>query len=105
MIVEPNNGKLPATNTNVNRNRAQTATSEPSKGKSAASSDVSGNQDSVLLSPEATALKRLEAQINASPDIDRGRVAAIKQAINEGSFEINVERIAEKLLQQDDLLR
>lgn len=58
----------------------------------------------VSLSTEAQTLNRLESQINASPDIDASRVAEIKQAIADGTFEINAERIAEKLLDQDDLL-
>jgi negative regulator of flagellin synthesis FlgM len=58
----------------------------------------------VSLSSEAHTLNRLEAQINASPDIDASRVAQIKQAIADGTFEINAERIAEKMLNQDDLL-
>lgn len=57
----------------------------------------------VSLSNEAQTLNRLEAQINASPDIDAAKVAEIKQAIADGTFEINAERIAEKMLGQDDL--
>jgi len=61
------------------------------------------DQDKVDLSPEAKTLKSLETRIRASADIDHTRIAAIKRAIAEGSFEINVERIAERLLQQEEL--
>ena len=48
---------------------------------------------------------RLQAKISNLPDVNMDRVAAIKQAIAEGHFEINPERIAENMLNQDELLR
>ena len=103
MVIDPNN-RLPATSSNSARNKP--ADVDPSQGQKQAEpvENNDAGRDSVQLSPEAQALKRLEAQINASPDIDIGRVAAIKRAIAEGNFEINVERIAERMLQQDNLL-
>lgn len=102
MVIDPNN-RLPAASSNSTRNKAATVPENDARPASAPADKVSAPEhDSVLLSPEAQALKRLEAQINASPDIDLGRVAAIKRAIAEGSFEINVERIAERMLAQDD---
>lgn len=62
------------------------------------------NKDNVVLSPEAQNLTRLQAKINTLPDVNLDRVAAIKQAIAEGRFEINPERIAENMLNQDELL-
>ena len=105
MVIDPNN-RLPAGGSTGTRNKAASevnvSSDTPKKAASPASPPVS--LDQVQLSPEAQALKRLEAQINASSEIDIGRVAAIKQAIADGSFEINVERIAEKMLQNDSLL-
>lgn len=102
MVIDPNN-RIPSASTNGTRNKAASAPERDGSNPSTVS-DKGGaaNADSVMLSPEAQALKRLEAQINASSDIDLGRVAAIKQAIAEGTFEINVERIAERMLAQDD---
>jgi len=103
MIIDPNN-KLPAASSHSTRSKA-TGVGSPAERKSSSSAEkVESSSDNVQLSPEAQALKRLEAQINASPDIDSGRVAAIKRAIAEGNFEINIERIAERMLQQDNLL-
>lgn len=104
MVIDPNN-RLPSAGSNTMRNRSASGVNQSNTGKSNNTVDKSATSegDNVLLSQEAKALKRLEAQINASPDIDTGRVAAIKRAIAEGNFEINVERIAEKMLQQDSL--
>ena len=61
-------------------------------------------RDQVVLSQEAQTLGRVQAKINSSPDVDLDKVAEIRRAIAEGRFEINPERIAENMLNQDDLL-
>lgn len=63
-----------------------------------------GASDLVVLSQEAQTLGRLQAKINSSPDVDLEKVAEIRRAISEGRFEINPERIAENMLNQNDLL-
>lgn len=63
-----------------------------------------GASDQVVLSQEAQTLGRLQAKINSSPDVDLEKVAEIRRAIAEGRFEINPERIAENMLNQDELL-
>lgn len=60
--------------------------------------------DQVVLSQEAQNLGRLQTKINSSPDVDLEKVAEIRRAIAEGRFEINPERIAENMLNQDELL-
>jgi negative regulator of flagellin synthesis FlgM len=104
MVIDPNN-RLTNVSSNTARSRSASGLNQDSAGKAdnAKEKPTASDGDSVLLSQEAQALKRLEAHINSSPDIDGARVAAIKRAIAEGKFEINVERIAEKMLQQDSL--
>ena len=80
------------TTTSTKTQAAPVATPEPSA------------KDNVVLSSEAQNLVRLQAKISSLPDVNLDRVAAIKQAIAEGRFEINPERIAENMLNQDELL-
>lgn len=63
---------------------------------SAATEPSSGAQ--VQLSAQATALLGAEAVIKDSPVLDAKRVAEIKQAISEGKFSVNPEKIADGLL-------
>lgn len=65
---------------------------------------VTTSKDDVILSPEAKNLVRLQAKISSLPDVNMDRVASIKQAIAEGRFDINPDRIAENMLKQDELL-
>lgn len=64
----------------------------------------SGSGDKVQLSQEAQKLGQLQAKINASPDVNLEKVNEIRRAIAEGRFEINPEKIAENLLNQEELL-
>ncbi|HSC66952.1 MAG TPA: flagellar biosynthesis anti-sigma factor FlgM [Cellvibrio sp.] len=63
-----------------------------------------GPSDQVVLSQEAQTLGRLQAKINSSPDVDLEKVAEIRRAIAEGRFEVNAERIAENMINQNELL-
>lgn len=105
MNIDSNN-RVPAAGSDNPRNNAtgKVDTTNTNNQLNVKSSQNKAEQDKVDLSPEAKTLKHLETQIRASADIDHTRIAEIKRAIAEGSFEINVERIAERLLQQEDLL-
>ena len=102
MIIDPNNNIRLNTNGNSSQ-RAQSsgATKAP---EASSASPPQGSNDSVSLSGEAQVLQRLTDQINAAPDVDLDKVEAIKQAISEGRFEVNPEKIAERMLEQDSLL-
>ncbi|GAB1266401.1 flagellar biosynthesis anti-sigma factor FlgM [Aurantivibrio infirmus] len=104
MNIDPNN-RVPAAGSDNPRNKAASQIDARSSQQSKVKTESNAaEQDKVDLSPEAQTLKSLEARIRASADIDGSRVAEIKRAIANGSFEINVERIAERLLQQEELL-
>ena len=102
MVIDTNNINSPGSA----RNRSATpVTATTTKTQVAApETAVSSNKDGVVLSPEAQNLSRLQAKINLLPDVNLERVASIKQAIAEGRFEFNPERIAENMLRQDELL-
>tara|TARA_R110002167_G_scaffold9806_6_gene45329 strand:- start:11050 stop:11367 length:318 start_codon:yes stop_codon:yes gene_type:complete len=53
--------------------------------------------ETVKFSSEAQMLSKLEDQLGQLPDTNQERLASIKQAIQNGSFSVNPERIAEKL--------
>jgi negative regulator of flagellin synthesis FlgM len=66
---------------------------------------ASGNQKSAATTAEQVDLSSLSARLQDvetamadTPSIDAARVAEIKQAISEGRFHINPERIADGLL-------
>lgn len=54
--------------------------------------------DSVSVTDTASRLLQIEDQLSTMPVVNDQRVAEIKQAIAEGSYKIDPERIAEKLI-------
>ncbi len=55
-------------------------------------------RDTVNLTDAAQQLKKLEASLASVPVVDAQRVESIRQAIANGSYEINPERVAEQML-------
>lgn len=103
MVIDSNNGIKPGNNSSSNRpNTVAPRESNPQSGASSSASPSS--RDSVELSAEAQSMNRLEENLARLPDVDAERVASLKQAIADGRFEIDAERIAQNMLNQDDLL-
>lgn len=53
----------------------------------------------------ASNLKRIAEAVSEAPDIDTGRVRAARDALARGVYEVNTERIAEKLIEIDTASR
>jgi negative regulator of flagellin synthesis FlgM len=64
---------------------------------------ASGGGDAVDFSATASNLKRIEAQLKDTPDVDRSRVDALRQKIESGGYQVDADRLAAKLvrLEQD----
>ena len=60
--------------------------------------------DKLELTAKAQALKALEEHVRQAPDVDKHRIAELKQALKDGTYEINPSRIADKLLALDSKL-
>jgi negative regulator of flagellin synthesis FlgM len=73
----------------------------PGKAKQTASSarkPATAGSEKVDLSSLSASLQEASAAIADTPVMDAARVAEIKQAISEGRFQVNPERIADGLL-------
>lgn len=57
-----------------------------------------GGEDKVELSNLSASLNKADAAIASTPVVDRAKVEEIRQAISEGRFTINAERVADKLI-------
>lgn len=54
-------------------------------------------QDSVSLTPQAQQFNKLQQKASNSTGVDSNKVDDIKKAIAEGKYEVNIQRLAEKL--------
>lgn len=105
MVIDTNNISSSGGTSSTRSRGTTTVVSAPKAQPSVTETAVTTSKDNVVLSAEAQHLTRLQSKISSLPDVNFERVAAIKQAIAEGRFEINPERIAENMLKQDELLR
>ena len=58
----------------------------------------SASQDKVSLTATAALLHKLDTEVAASPVVDTARVNGVRAAINDGSFSIDPDRVAGKLI-------
>jgi len=76
---------------NVNKDNAAPATqSQPTSLAKAAT-------DSVNLTPQAQQLRGLHEKAEQSSGFDSKKVNELKKAISEGSYQVNAEKLAEKI--------
>lgn len=78
---------------------------QPATDKAADKSNAQTTRgDQVSLTPTAQQLRTLEDKIAAQPVVDTQKVNAVKDALANGSFEINAERIAGKMMSLEKAL-
>ena len=64
----------------------------------AAGAPTSKTGDTVTLTDSARSLQKIEEAIAKAPVVNASKVAAVKQSINSGTYNINAGRVADKLL-------
>ena len=79
--------------------------------KGARNSNVSGNQSATSASvgdvdiSSAQTLDKIRESLASQPIIDRQKVDSVKQALQDGTYKINSENIAAKLVEYEQLLK
>jgi negative regulator of flagellin synthesis FlgM len=71
------------------------------KGKTkAASTTPQGGSDSLSLTESSTRLRSLESQLASVDPADAGKVESVKAALANGSFAVDAEVVADRLIDQ-----
>jgi len=66
--------------------------------RSSSSAVRSSPQDVVSITDTAVRLNQIEEQLQTIPIVDNQRVSELRGALNNGNFEINAERVADKII-------
>lgn len=97
--------------TNINSNRAQLSSNQSSSVKSRneakqsnESESSSSAADRVTLTNTASRLKDIEQKLNSSSSIDNARVTEVQTAISNGDYNVDADRIADKMLAFEDFM-
>jgi len=72
---------------------------EAAGGQAPQPADSARAGDTVNLTDAAQQLSRLESQIREQPVVDTQRVEQVRQAINDGSYQVDPRGVAQKLMQ------
>ena len=94
-----NNGVNSANSAIYQQKNQQLEQSKSDVAKQAGQNDTvkTVNKDSVALTPQANQLKELQKRIGDSEAFDSKKVNDIKQALTNGQYSINYDRLASKL--------
>lgn len=101
MVIDPNR---PNAALNAPGGRAALQGSErsgpasPAAPSAPARTGTPASGESVRLSPEAQRLQQATEQLGEQPAVDQARVDRLRQAIADGSYQVDSQRVAEKLL-------
>ncbi|MGF1690325.1 flagellar biosynthesis anti-sigma factor FlgM [Photobacterium kagoshimensis] len=87
-----------------NQTKAGSASSDAPTA-TAAPSSPRVNNDAVSLSAQGKAVGQIHQQLAAEPSFDSAKVAEIKQAIADGSYKVDAEKLASNMTKFEDELR
>ncbi|MDX1755582.1 MAG: flagellar biosynthesis anti-sigma factor FlgM [Marinobacter sp.] len=73
-----------------------------SPAEQAQSQAQAGRGENVKLSAQAKDLKQLEQRLSSYPETDDARIEQIKSALADGSYKVDAEKLAQKMLEMDE---
>lgn len=65
----------------------------------------SSTADTVSISDNAAQLGKLGNAVDTTPVVDMQRVEQVKQAISDGTYEVDATKVADKLMQFESILK
>ena len=94
--LTPSKAHRPADEAKLNQSSEQPV-AEQESGKSSA-------KDTVSLSDNAVQLGKIDNTVSSPPVMDTQRIEALKQAISNGSYEVDPVKVADKLMKFESML-
>ncbi|USD64613.1 flagellar biosynthesis anti-sigma factor FlgM [Vibrio sp. SCSIO 43136] len=86
----------------VTTNRANARTESSTQSRSESVAEPKGGKDAVSLSQEGKAIGQLHQNMVSEPSFDSAKVAAIKEAIANGSYTVDPEKLAESMMKHEE---
>ncbi|MEZ9059578.1 flagellar biosynthesis anti-sigma factor FlgM [Vibrio pelagius] len=90
--------------TTTNRSAARTDSSSSQTSSSEASAKPA-SKDAVSLSQQSKAIGQMHQDMAAQPSFDQVKVAAIKEAIANGSYTVDPEKLADNMIKFENELK
>jgi negative regulator of flagellin synthesis FlgM len=80
---------------------AGTAVPKAGADSTAARDTLPGGAQDVQITSAARGLAALEQKLRDAPAIDEARVAAVRQKLDDGSYQVDPQRVADKLMRME----
>lgn len=55
-------------------------------------------QDQFILSPQSSEVNRIKQQLDEIPEVDEQKVTALRERVNNGTYAVTSQQVAEKIL-------
>ena len=91
-------GFRPTDTAGARRSEAAKPASSQGQSRTAEAGKPAASSDTVSITQSGLLMSRLEELVQRTPIVDADRVAALKDAISSGTYEIDDRRIADRLL-------
>ena len=91
-------GFRPTDTASARRSDAAKAASSQEQGPTAAPAKSGAARDTVSITQSGLLMSKLEEIVQRTPIVDQDRVAAVKEALASGKYEIDNQRIADRML-------
>ncbi|MEP3563450.1 MAG: flagellar biosynthesis anti-sigma factor FlgM [Marinobacter sp.] len=92
-------GQVNTTRTQADKASSNTTTAPADQAKS---QGPAARGENVSLSSQAKNLKQLEQKLGDYPEMDDDRIAEIRAALDNGSYKIDADKLAQKMLEMDE---
>jgi negative regulator of flagellin synthesis FlgM len=96
-------GKLSSVQPTATQERERVSRGAGDAGGTRGTSTAKGLADEVKLSSSALQLQETERRLAQQSNVDQVRVAAIRDAVNAGTYRVNAGRVADGILAQERL--
>ena len=102
MTIEINNLAPTKSHRSTDDTKLNQSSEQPLAEQESAKSNA---RDTVSLSDNALQLGKIENSVGTPPVMDTQRIEALKQAISNGSYEVDPVKVADKLMQFESMLK
>lgn len=99
-ILGPRSQQPADTRSNSSRDSAAISATSTA-GTTSSTTTSTAPTDTVHLSSDSRSLAALEAKVQAAADMDEAKVARLKDAVADGSYQVDSENMADKMLSMD----
>ncbi len=95
------NSQVNSPKTTTDRSQAAKTGSQPAAADQARSQAPAARGENVSLSQQAKELKEMGKTLESYPEVDDKRVEEIRAALADGSYKVDADKLAQKMLEMD----